>query len=51
MRVRKIAETKVGSSCSVPKAVKFALGVKKGEYIAWYIKDDEVIVKKEEKDE
>lgn len=48
---KKIAKTKISTSCSVPQPVRRALGLKTGDYMAWYLRGDEMIVRKDEKEE
>jgi len=44
----KVGESKVTSKYLVvlPKAVRLALGLEKGDYVEWHIEGDKVMVKK-----
>jgi len=48
VRVMKIGESKVTSKYLVvlPKAVRLALNLKRGDYVEWYIEGEKIVVKK-----
>jgi len=48
VKVLKVGESKVTSKYLVvlPKAVRIALNLKRGDYLEWYIEGEKVIVRK-----
>jgi len=48
VKVMKVGESKVTSKYLVvlPKAIRLALNLKRGDYVEWYIEGDKVIVRK-----
>ena len=48
VNVVKVGESKVTSKYLVvlPKAIRLALNLKRGDYVEWYIEEGKVVVKK-----